>query len=241
MRGAGGGERGQSAPLPQAALHWERVYAAGERPWGEWPSELARLAVARLGCSGATAHRLTDVRLLDVGCGYGRDSRYLAQELGCAVVGIDPSPAAISAARAGRRRGLTLDYIVADAVSHASQADSVGEYDVVFAAHVYPLLGPSGRREFAAALAALARVGGLLFLSSLSPRDPQHYAVGRPVTGEARSWVHEVYLHFCTAEELRRDFAAFDILDLEERSYDERKPDGRVHRHASWFLEGRRR
>jgi 2-polyprenyl-3-methyl-5-hydroxy-6-metoxy-1,4-benzoquinol methylase len=184
---------------------------------------------------------LGDVTLLDVGCGYGRDSRYLAQELGCAVVGIDPSPAAITTARAARCRNLAVEYLIADAASCAAQVDHAGRYDVVFAAHVYPLLGPIGRREFAAALAVLARPGGLLFLSTLSPRDPQHYAVGTPVSGEARSWVHDVYLHFCTAEELSGDFAAFDILDLDERSYDERKPDGRVHRHASWFLEGRRR
>ena len=102
-------------------------------------------------------------------------------------------------------------------------------------------MGPDGRRAFAAALAALARPGGLLFLSTLSPRDPQHYAVGEPVPGEERSWVEHVYLHFCTAEELAADFAAFEVLDLEERSYDEHNANGVVHRHASWFLEGRRR
>jgi hypothetical protein len=75
----------------------------------------------------------------------------------------------------------------------------------------------------------------------MSPRDPQHYAVGDPVSGEERSWVDKVYLHFCTAEELERDFPEFEVLDLEERAYEEPRPDAPPHHHTSWFLEGRRR
>jgi SAM-dependent methyltransferase len=240
VRGSGGGGRGRPATLPQAALHWEQLYAAGERPWGEGPSELARLVVARLGSSPAAGRTRSSVTLLDVGCGYGRDSRYLARELGCAVVGIDPSPAAITAARATRRRDLDVEFLTADPMSLAAVPEHAGRYDVLFAGQVYHLLGPMGRREFAASLAALAPPGGLLFLSALSPRDPEHYAVGRPVSGEARSWVDKVYLHFCTAEELGTDFAAFDLLDLDERSYEEPRPGGRPHHHTSWFLEGRR-
>ena len=70
----------------------------------------------------------------------------------------------------------------------------------------------------------------------MSPRDPQHYAVGEPVSGEERSWVDKVYLHFCTAEELARDFSAFEILDLDERSYEEPRASGRrtTTRAGSW-------
>jgi len=53
--------------------------------------------------------------------------------------------------------------------------------------------------------------------------------------------VEHVYLHFCTADELTADFSAFTVLDVEERSYEEHNTGGVVHRHASWFLEGRRR
>jgi 2-polyprenyl-3-methyl-5-hydroxy-6-metoxy-1,4-benzoquinol methylase len=134
-----------------------------------------------------------------------------------------------------------VEYMAGDAASLADDAAEAGRFDVAFAGNVYHLLSPGGRREFAAALAALVRPGGLLFLSTLSPRDRQHYAVGEPVLGEERSWVEHVYLHFCTADELARDFAAFEVLDLEERSYDEHNANGQVHHHTSWFLEGRRR
>lgn len=242
MSGPADGRRGQPVVLPQAALHWDHVYASGERPWGDTPSELARLVVARLrrpSC-GASASQ-PPLRLLDVGCGYGRDSRYLANELGCSVVGIDPSPAAVRAARTARTHAPRVEYVAGDAASFARLEDQQQGFDVIFSCNVYQLLGPMGRREFVAALAHLARPGALLFLSTLSPRDPQHYAVGRQVSGEQRSWIHEIYLHFCTAEELIRDFDVFDVLDLEERCYTEKRARGVDHRHASWFLEGRRR
>jgi len=232
-----------SAPIFAAARYWEKRYAKDGRLWGDGPSELARLAVARLRPSVA-AERVADaatLTLIDVGCGYGRDSRYLAAELGCRVLGLDPSPAAVAAARKARRPDLDVEYLAGDAASLADDAAQAGRFDVAFAGNVYHLLSPGGRREFAAALAALVRPGGLLFLSTLSPRDPRHYAVGEPVLGEERSWVEHVYLHFCTADELTADFSAFTVLDLEERSYEEYNAGGVVHRHASWFLEARRR
>jgi 2-polyprenyl-3-methyl-5-hydroxy-6-metoxy-1,4-benzoquinol methylase len=222
--------------IPQAALYWERRYLTDGRLWGDGPSALARLAVARL--RPYVTHELS---ILDVGCAYGRDARYLASELGCRVLGLDPSPAAIAAARKARSVGLKVEYVTGDLASLKSDAEHAGPYDVVFICNVYHLLGPIGRREFAAAVAAVVRPSGLLFLSTLSPRDAQHYAVGEPVSGEERSWVDQVYLHFSTADDLARDFAAFEVLDLEERSYDEHNADGRVHHHTSWFLEGRRR
>ncbi len=233
-----------AARVARASLHWDRRYAAHEKVWGDAPSPLAQLAVARL-----RPYAEPGLRVLDVGCGYGRDTRYLAAELGCRVLGIDGSPAAVEAARrehseAVRRSGgagLDVEYRFADLAEFAADPESPGAFDVVFACNVYHLLGPIGRREFAATLSAVARPGGLLFLSTLSPRDAEHYAKGDPVSGEERSWVNGVYLHFCTAEELTRSFADFEVLDLEERAYEEPRPGLPPHRHTSWFLEGRRR
>ena len=230
-----GGARARGGRLSPEAAYWDARYASDGKLWGDGPSELARLAVARLSFAAGR-----DISVVDVGCGYGRDSLYLAVELGCRVLGIDPSPAAVAAARRGRRGGLEVEFEVADPGSFSAAAGQEDGFDVVVASNVYHLLPPATREGFAAAVAALARSGGLVFLSSLSPRDPQHYAKGDPVAGEERSWVEHCYLHFCTEEELRADFAALEVLDLEERSYEERHADGRVHRHTSWFLEARR-
>ena len=75
--------------------HWDDTYRDGGRPWGESPSELAAVAVQRL--QGTAGPGLS---ILDVGCGYGRDSRYLSRELHAAVLGVDLSAEGIAAARA---------------------------------------------------------------------------------------------------------------------------------------------
>jgi SAM-dependent methyltransferase len=98
-------------PIFGAARYWEKRYATDGRLWGDGPSELARLAVARLRPSMAVVRdaEAPPLTLIDVGCGYGRDSRYLAAELGCRVLGIDASPAAVAAARKARRPRVGVD------------------------------------------------------------------------------------------------------------------------------------
>jgi SAM-dependent methyltransferase len=246
----GGCSSANGGGLTPEAAYWDGRYRSDGKLWGDGPSELARLAVARLSFA---AGRGIDV--LDMGCGYGRDSFFIAAELGCRVLGIDPSPAAVAAARRGRRGDLDVEFealdpgaLAAGSSPDGEQADGVAPgalvpdagFDVVYASNVYHLLPPASREGFRTAAAGLTRPGGLLFLSVLSPRDPQHYAKGDPVSGEERSWIEHCYLHFSTEEELRADFAAFELLDLEERSYEELHADGRLHHHASWFLEARR-
>lgn len=233
--GASGREpRGGSSGVPEAARYWQDRYDRDGRVWGDGPSELARLAVARLRPLASSS-----LTIADLGCGYGRDSVHLAAELGCRVLAADPAPAAVATALASAPPGLDITFEAADAVALA--AASPGAFDVVYACNVYHLLRAETRRAFAAAAARLAKPGALLFLSTLAPGDPQHWRTGEPVPGEANSWDEHVYLHFVTADELTRDFAPFDILALTARDYDEHNADGVVHRHRSWFLVGRRR
>ena len=67
------------------STRWDDAYRDGGRPWGERPSELAAVAVERLRATGGPG-----LSILDVGCGYGRDSRYLSRELHAPVLGADP-------------------------------------------------------------------------------------------------------------------------------------------------------
>ena len=231
MTGANGGRSpANDAGLTPEAAYWDGRYRSEGKLWGDGASELARLAVARLSFAAGRG-----IRVLDVGCGYGRDSFFMAAELGCRVLGIDPSPAAVASARRARRGDLDVEF-----KTLAPHELAEAGFDVVFSSNVYHLLSAGARAGFAAAVLALTNPGGLVFLSTLSPRDPQHYAKGDAVPGEERSWVEHCYLHFCNEQELRADFAPFELLDVEERSYEERHADGRLHHHASWFLEARR-
>ena len=51
--------------LPPEAAYWDARYAVDGRLWGDGPSELARLAVARL-----RPYARRDLAILDVGCGW---------------------------------------------------------------------------------------------------------------------------------------------------------------------------
>lgn len=106
------------------------------------PSELApldhfhtrgALATAEL-AAAAKVGRST--RALDIGCGIGGPARYLTATFGCAVVGVDLSPAFIDAARyLTERCGLAgnLRFEVGDALHLPVEA---GAFDAVFLQHV---------------------------------------------------------------------------------------------------------
>ena len=240
--------------------HWDDTYRDGGRPWGEGPSELAAVAVERLRSTVGPG-----LSILDVGCGYGRDSRHLSRELGAAVLGIDLSAEGIAAARewapesagtgargtaptaAGSAAGAperqsAVEYRCAGFEEIAAEVErgSLDAFDVVFVSNLYQLLGPRERAGLRRALGALLKPAGLLFLSTLSTGDPQHYGAGEPVPGERDSFTRPVYLHFCREEELREDFSFLSVGELREREYDEPHADGSAHHHVSWILIARR-
>jgi SAM-dependent methyltransferase len=232
---------GARPDLPEAARHWQARYERDGHLWGDDPSPLARLAVARLPTIAppSPAGQPAPLSVVELGCGYGRDAFFLAAELGCRVLGVDPAPAAVAAARAGAPPGLPVSFQAAEPASLA--AASPEAFDAVYSCNVYHLLRPAARRAFAAAAARLARPGAVLLLSTLAPGDPQHWQVGEPVPGERNSWLEHVYLHLAPEDELVREFAAFEMLDLTARDYEEHNANGVVHRHRSWFLVARRR
>ena len=106
-----------TSEVPDAARYWQARYSSAGRVWGGGPSELARLAAARLRPLAATG-----LAVVDLGCGYGRDGIHLAAALGCRVHGIDPAPAAVADAMATAPAGLRVTFDAADAASCAATA-----------------------------------------------------------------------------------------------------------------------
>jgi hypothetical protein len=80
--------------------------------------------------------------------------------------------------------------------------------------------------------------GGMLFLSMLSPSDPEHFGKGKRIENEDNSFQDERFLHFCTREELERDFSFLNIEELFEHEYYESRSNGEVHHHILWLLLG---
>jgi SAM-dependent methyltransferase len=214
---------------------WERTYTEEGKRWGDEPGALARLAVEILRAQRAGAVD-RPLRLLDVGCGYGRDAAFLARELGAAVVGIDPAAPAVELARRQAPRDLALDYrrcVIEDVDD--------GPFGVVFAANVYHVLKPAARLALAARSFELLPAGGWFFLSTLASGDPEHSGHGLPVQDDEGSLVDAgKYLHLSSAEALRDEFGHFEIVRLVRHAFHEPHADGSAHDHVHWLLAARR-
>jgi len=216
-------------------MTWDSTYRDHQRVWGDRPSALAAFA----------CHYLQDIKssdkpteILDLGCGYGRDAIYFSLSLNCRILGIDNSKEAIEMAGKGLRGELNsrVKFKCCD-----FRQINEGKFDVVFASNFYHLLKMEERLALRNTIKKRLKPGGMLFLSMLSPRDPEHFGKGKPVEDEANSFQDEKFLHFCTREEIERDFSFLTINELSEREYFEPRSYGQVHHHILWILMGRKR
>ena len=144
-------------------MSWDEEYNRLNKPWGEQPSELAVLAVEYLQKNASVS---TDRTVLDIGCGYGRDSLYLNEKLGFKVSGIDSAPKAIELANSAR-----------DSARHKNVSFSCANFlkfpakrcDILYASNVYQLLQVDERKEFRDKVMKMLKHNGL-FSSARTPK-----------------------------------------------------------------------
>jgi SAM-dependent methyltransferase len=107
-------------------------------------------------------------RVLDVGCGTGELSLYLARQ-GYDVLGIDLSPVAVDQARAkAETRRIDARFLVWDALT----MDDLGiEFDTLVDCATYHVLDGRQRDRYAAAARATVAPGGYLFVLGDVPPD----------------------------------------------------------------------
>jgi len=213
---------------------WDKEYEQNGLVWGEKPSELATVA-ARYLHDNLLNNKV--LQLLDVGCGYGRDALYLSDNTECQILGIDVSEKAVEMARSSTLKARKEDvrFLCCD----FSQLND-DKYDIIFISNVYQLLATHERKELRKKVTKKLETKGLLFLSTLSVNDPEHYGKGVPIPNESNSFSFQnrIYLHFCTREELIKDFGFVKIRDLYEHEYYEPRANGERHHHISWILIG---
>jgi len=217
-----------SNPLP-----WNNIYKSENKVWGDNPSELAVHAYNYLRESQGFKNR-KDIFILDLGCGYGRNAIFLAKNLPCHILGLDNSQAAIDLATQSLKGTLEkkIEFLCYDFTNVSDK------YDVIFVSNLYQVLKPQERTKLRETIKRCLKPDGILFLSTFSVSDPEHYGKGTPVDGEPNSFFDIHYMHLCTRQELENDFDFLTITALYERKFHDLRPN-HDHDHISWLMMGR--
>ena len=176
-------------------LSWELYYVVGRTPWdtGEIPPELEELL---------EGGDLRPARALDLGCGTGTHSTYMARH--CPeVVGVDFSrPALRQARRKAERAGVSVRFEVADVLKLGMPGsnDLGGPFDFVLDVSCMHTFNVEDRARYGESVGRVVRPGGHVLLYAWSPRQQDGRTVGlsveetQAVMGDAfhMKWVRDV-------------------------------------------------
>lgn len=157
---------------------------------------------------------LSELRILDIGCGGGILSEPLAR-LGAEVVGADPSEENIAVAAAhAKDSGVNVDYRATTAEDLAAQHE---QFDVVLAMEVVEHV--TNVEEFVATCAAMVKPGGLMIAATLN-RTMKSFALAIVGAEYILRWLprgtHQ-WDKFVTPDELERALAAGGLSVTAER------------------------
>jgi 2-polyprenyl-6-hydroxyphenyl methylase/3-demethylubiquinone-9 3-methyltransferase len=141
------------------------------------------LACARFGRDARAGQPLAGLRVVDIGCGGGILSEPLAR-MGASVVGIDPAPENVEAARLhAAENSLLIDYRATTAEALATTGE---RFDLVLAMEVVEHVADRGL--FLMACADLLRPGGLLVAATIN-RTPKAYALAIVAAERLLRWL----------------------------------------------------
>jgi SAM-dependent methyltransferase len=176
-------------------IEWNDRYRDGNLPWdtGQPSSELQRVL---------SRNAIEPCRALELGCGTGTNSVWLAQQ-GFEVTGVDVAPLAVEQAeKRARAAGVKAHFLVADVLD---LPDLDGPFAFFFDRGCYHAVRRDAPEQYAAAVArqlAAAGRGLILAGNAREAHDP-----GPPVV---------------TEEQIRDELGlAFQFLDLREFRFDE--------------------
>lgn len=181
-------------------------------------------------------------RVLDLGCGNGRNLIYLAKEFGCRGGGFDLSAEAIKLAKTAAA-GLPLEFTVRSLATVLPEADqSVNLVLDMMSSHV---LKAAERTQLRDEIYRVLKPGGWLFFKSFLLEDDDHARrmLRQSPADEPHAYIHPelgVYEHVWTIEELDEFFSPQFELHKIEKSHKHRSH-GRAFRRrtVTVYLEKR--
>jgi 2-polyprenyl-3-methyl-5-hydroxy-6-metoxy-1,4-benzoquinol methylase len=181
-----------SEGFDDAREFWNQRYSAPEYIFGTGPN--------RFLASQQHLFKPGD-HVLDVACGEGRNSVWLAS-FGCNVLGMDVSPLALNKAKQlAADRGVTVTWQEADVRSWQWQPDA---FDAVVCIFIQ-FAEPSQRVRLFSGLQTTLKPGGKLVLQGYTPKQVEYKTGGPPQAA-----------HMYTTAMLQDAFASLDIVHLQE-------------------------
>ncbi len=217
--------------LPEEAMaFWDARYASA-RLYGTEPTSVARRLVTLF-----REHKVR--RLLEAGCGSGRDALLYARE-GFEVTGTDLSVNALRWVReTAQAEGLTLAVRQDDLADTRLAPDS---FDAVVAIHLIHLQPADVRRRMVNQLWRLTRDGGLIAMANYSTREAGYTAWDPYPEPDTRVDPKGKLMHFFDEADLAALLPPdrFHLLTNEEIELAE-VPDGGPITHREWLTVARK-
>lgn len=140
---------------------WDSAYRSRSAPWLIGQPQPAITALDRDGWIRGS--------VLDVGCGAGEHTIYLATH-GHDVLGVDFSPAALDVARANAaERGVPATFEVADALALGAEP----RFDTIVDSALFHIFGAPERARYVRSLSRACRTGGRVFVLALAMSDTE--------------------------------------------------------------------
>jgi SAM-dependent methyltransferase len=168
-------------------------------------------------------------RVLDVGCGPGRHTVYLAAR-GFEVTATDNAPAAVSACTANlREAGLTATVIETEMTDYPFPD---GRFDGAIGSHAIHHTDLATLRSIIETITVKLAPGGYFVWVTPTPR---HFSCGRGREVEPGTWVDPHHRegpiphHYSTEEEVRELLHAYEILSTHEHEYRDQDGNSRCH------------
>jgi len=171
---------------------------------------------------------------LDIGCGDGRDIDFISSNLDNLIIrGIDISLKAIENAI---ELNSNKDNVTFECMDWKDLDDT--QYDIIYISGVYHFFNIADRNTFIFKIKKILKSHGFFFLNTLSSNDKQYYGKGVSVKNDPNSFQNEVFIHFCSEDELREDFKFLKIVDLFEYFHKNYSKDTEYH--TMWILIGKK-
>ncbi|MCF8564649.1 methyltransferase domain-containing protein [Alicyclobacillus tolerans] len=184
-------------------------------------------------------HKHRVVNVLVPGCGYGRNSLWLAKQ-GFYVTAFDVSDTAIElAVEQSRNQSLDIEYHVADVFDDTFLVNRY--FDGIYLSNVIHLFLNEQRRSLLDRLTSLLRPNGILTFSCISVFDTNNYGIGSEVESNTFEKHEGKPLHFFSEEELRHVLSNnYEVLKCQLHTQTETDPSGESEELKLWFVVARK-